>query len=205
MSTVAISEALLRDMRVTDEEIVAELMDGRTISVPLAWSWRLSEATPEQRANVHIIGNGQGAHWPDIDEDISARGMLVGIPAPRPSSAVWSVASPGIGEAGHVVVDRALKYRSVNVRTSSSEVQTAHSKAAASEAISTLSSKSTGKSSKSAAGSALSQTKGPSKTTSSKTATAASKTLRDGRASAGSKSASGSALSQKHGTKGGKK
>ncbi len=59
-------------------------MDGRTISVPLAWSWRLSEATPEQRANVRIIGNGQGAHWPDVDEDISAQGMLVGVPAPRP-------------------------------------------------------------------------------------------------------------------------
>ncbi len=82
MSTVAVSEALIRDVRVTDDEIIADLMDGRTISVPLAWSWRLAEATPEKRANVHIIGNGQVAHWPDVDEDISARGMLVGIPAP---------------------------------------------------------------------------------------------------------------------------
>ncbi|CAA9361446.1 MAG: hypothetical protein AVDCRST_MAG89-3766 [uncultured Gemmatimonadetes bacterium] len=83
MSTVAVSEALIRGVRVTDDEIIADLMDGRTISVPLAWSWRLSEATPEQRANVRIIGGGQVAHWPDVDEDISARGMLVGIPAPR--------------------------------------------------------------------------------------------------------------------------
>lgn len=83
MSTAAVSEALIRGVKVTDDEIIADLMDGRTISVPLAWSWRLSEATPEQRANVRIIGNGQGAHWPDVDEDISARGMLVGIPAPR--------------------------------------------------------------------------------------------------------------------------
>jgi hypothetical protein len=59
-------------------------MDGRTISVPLAWSWRLSEATPKQRANWEIIGDGHGVHWPDIDEDISAEGMLCGIPAPRP-------------------------------------------------------------------------------------------------------------------------
>jgi hypothetical protein len=59
-------------------------MDGRTISVPLAWSWRLSEATPKQRANWEIIGDGQGVHWPDIDEDISAEGMLYGIPAQRP-------------------------------------------------------------------------------------------------------------------------
>ena len=84
MSTVEIGEATIRDVRVTEDEIIAELMDGRTISVPLAWSWRLSEATPAQRANVEIIGNGQGAHWPEIDEDISARGMLAGIPAPRP-------------------------------------------------------------------------------------------------------------------------
>ena len=83
MSIVAVSEALIREIRVTDDEIIADLLDGRTISVPLAWSWRLSEATPEQRANVQIISNGQIAHWPDVDEDISARGMLVGIPAPR--------------------------------------------------------------------------------------------------------------------------
>lgn len=84
MSTVEMSEALIREVRVTGDEIVADLMDGRTISVPLAWSWRLSEATAEQRANVRIIGHGHGAHWPDVDEDISARGMLAGTPAPRP-------------------------------------------------------------------------------------------------------------------------
>jgi hypothetical protein len=63
-------------------------MDGRTISVPLAWSWRLSEATPKQRATWEIIGDGHGVYWPEIDEDISAEGMLYGIPAPgpRPSS-----------------------------------------------------------------------------------------------------------------------
>ncbi|PIU84437.1 MAG: DUF2442 domain-containing protein [Deltaproteobacteria bacterium CG06_land_8_20_14_3_00_44_19] len=60
------------------------LFDGRIISVPLAWSWRLTEATPKQRAYWRIIGDGHGVHWPDIDEDISAEGMLYGIPAPRP-------------------------------------------------------------------------------------------------------------------------
>jgi hypothetical protein len=75
------------DVKVTDESIVAHLVDGRTISVPLAWSWRLSEATPEQRNNYEIIGSGQGVHWPDIDEDISATGMLYGIPA-RPRKQV---------------------------------------------------------------------------------------------------------------------
>ncbi|HEU0302143.1 MAG TPA: DUF2442 domain-containing protein [Longimicrobium sp.] len=71
---------------VTDETITADLVDGRSISVPLAWSWRLSEATPEQRANWRLIGSGQGIHWPDVDEDISVRGMLDGVPAHRPRS-----------------------------------------------------------------------------------------------------------------------
>ncbi len=59
-------------IQVTEDEILAHLVDGRTISVPLAWSWRLSEATPNERQNLEIIGDGQGIHWPDIDEDISA-------------------------------------------------------------------------------------------------------------------------------------
>ena len=58
----------------------AHLADGRTISVPLVWSWRLSEATPAQRQHFEIIGTGQGVHWPNIDEDISAIGMLTGTP-----------------------------------------------------------------------------------------------------------------------------
>ena len=84
MSTVVKTEALIQKIEITDEVITAHLTDGRTISVPLAWSWRLSEATPEQRANYRIIGSGEGVHWPDIDEDISVEGMLYGIPARRP-------------------------------------------------------------------------------------------------------------------------
>jgi len=86
MSTaVKLQEARIKTIRVTEDTITAQLVDGRIISVPLAWSWRLSEATPKQRANFRIIGEGHGVHWPDIDEDISAAGMLYGIPAPRPS------------------------------------------------------------------------------------------------------------------------
>jgi hypothetical protein len=73
----------ISDIKVTDDLITAYLADGRIISVPLVWSWRLLEATPEQRANFEITGNGHGVHWPDIDEDISAEGMLYGTPAPR--------------------------------------------------------------------------------------------------------------------------
>jgi hypothetical protein len=77
-------------MEITEDSIIAQLTDGRTISVPLAWSWRLSEATPEQRNNFEIIGSGEGVHWPDVDEDISASGMLHGTPAHPPKRAVAS-------------------------------------------------------------------------------------------------------------------
>lgn len=86
MSTAVASEPLIREVRVTRSEIVAHLADGRVISVPLAWSWRLSEATAAERANYRLIGAGQGIHWPDVDEDISVDGMLHGSPAPRPSA-----------------------------------------------------------------------------------------------------------------------
>ena len=87
MNTVVNDMPRITTRQVTDDSITAHLADGRTISVPLAWSWRLSEATPEQRRNFEIIGSGLGVHWPDIDEDISATGMLYGIPArPRRAS-----------------------------------------------------------------------------------------------------------------------
>jgi len=77
-------EPRVLSVQVSDDEINAFLLDGRRISVPLAWSWRLSEATPEQRQNFQVIGEGEGIHWPDIDEDISVEGMLRGVPAKRP-------------------------------------------------------------------------------------------------------------------------
>lgn len=86
MNIVVSTEAVVQDVQVTDDEIIAKLADGRGISVPLASSWRLSEATPAQRANWRLIGAGQGVHWPDIDEDLSAEGLLHGVPAYRPPS-----------------------------------------------------------------------------------------------------------------------
>ena len=84
MSTAVSVESRIASVEVTDEAITARLVDGRVISVPLAWSWRLSEATPAQRANWELIGDGHGVHWPEVDEDISAEGMLTGVPARRP-------------------------------------------------------------------------------------------------------------------------
>jgi hypothetical protein len=84
MSTAVSIEPRIRAVRITDDEIIVSLADGRTVSVPLAWSWRLSEATPEQRSKFEMIGDGIGIHWPDIDEDLSAQGFLTGGPARRP-------------------------------------------------------------------------------------------------------------------------
>jgi hypothetical protein len=99
MSTVvsAGSDPRIQKVRVTKDQIIADLGDGRVVSVPLAWSWRLSEATPAQRANFRVIGTGQGVHWPDVDEDISVDGLLHGTPArrPRPRAAVIKVRAQG--------------------------------------------------------------------------------------------------------------
>jgi hypothetical protein len=70
-----------RDVRVSDEALTVLLADGRTISVPLEWYPRLHRASPEQRGNWRLIGQGDGIHWPDIDEDISTIGLLEGRPS----------------------------------------------------------------------------------------------------------------------------
>ena len=84
MSIAVKTDARVKSVAVTDELITFHLMDGRVVGVPLAWSWRLSEATPSQRQNYEIIGDGQGVHWADIDEDLSVEGMFTGAPARRP-------------------------------------------------------------------------------------------------------------------------
>jgi hypothetical protein len=68
-----------------EDAFTVELMDGRSITTPLAWFPRLLHATPEQRDDWQIIGGGYGLHWPAVDEDISTEGLLRGAPAPRGS------------------------------------------------------------------------------------------------------------------------
>jgi hypothetical protein len=77
----------VNDVRFTEDALV-DLLDGRTISVPLVWYPRLLSATLAQRANWRVAGGGFGIHWPDIDEDLSTDGLLRGAPAPRRGSAV---------------------------------------------------------------------------------------------------------------------
>ncbi len=64
------------------DRLIVDLMDGRTISVPLAWYPRLHGASIEQRAQWEVAGGGFGIHWPGIDEDLSVEGLLRGAPAP---------------------------------------------------------------------------------------------------------------------------
>lgn len=67
----------------TDDILVVELEDGRTISAPLAWYPRLLHASQKDRDYWEVAGAGFGIHWPSIDEDLSVEGLLRGAPAPR--------------------------------------------------------------------------------------------------------------------------
>jgi len=73
----------IADVRIDDDYLTVELMDGRIISAPLAWYPRLSNATPDQRARWERAGGGYGLHWPELDEDLSTEGLLRGAPAAR--------------------------------------------------------------------------------------------------------------------------
>ncbi len=70
------------DVSIDDDELTVDLADGRRVVVPLAWFPRLLHANPSQRGNWRLIGDGQGIHWPDVDEDISVNGLLRGAAAP---------------------------------------------------------------------------------------------------------------------------
>lgn len=76
----------VQDVHLGKETLSVDLMDGRTITVPLAWYPRLLHATQEERSNWRVAGGGYGIHWPDLDEDLSTEGLLRGAPAPRPRS-----------------------------------------------------------------------------------------------------------------------
>ena len=65
----------------TDDELRVSLTDGRWLYVPLAWFPRLAHALPAERSNYELLGEGQGIHWPSIDEDISVAGLIAGRPS----------------------------------------------------------------------------------------------------------------------------
>jgi len=83
MSTLAIEVqiAKVQDLSVSEDSLTVDLADGRTIAVPLGWYPRLLYATPEERNNWRLIGEGEGIHWPALDEDISAENIVLGKPS----------------------------------------------------------------------------------------------------------------------------
>ena len=85
MTTSAVeTEPRAMTVIVTDDEITVHLVDGRRVSAPLVWYPRLLHASPEQRNDLELIGEGEGIHWPQIDEDLSVAGILRGTRAPQP-------------------------------------------------------------------------------------------------------------------------
>ena len=77
-SVVEIDSVRARKVRVTKENLVVELEDGRILTIPLIWYPRLWYATPEERNNLVLLDEGRILHWPDLDEDLSVRGLLLG-------------------------------------------------------------------------------------------------------------------------------
>jgi hypothetical protein len=77
--TVYAAEA--RAVSVTEDSLIVDLVDGRTVSVPVSWYPRLAHGTAEERADFRLIGRGEGIHWPGLDEDISVEDLLAGRPS----------------------------------------------------------------------------------------------------------------------------
>ncbi len=79
MNTLKVEERpLAQEVRFSDCEMIVSLVDGRTISIPVTWFPTLANATEAQRNNWQLLGGGDGIHWPDLDEDLSVRGLLFG-------------------------------------------------------------------------------------------------------------------------------
>ena len=88
MGTLALAaDERVAEVTITEDLLSVLLMDGRTISVPLAWYPRLLGATAAQRKNWQIAGGGYGLYWPELDEDLNTEGLLRGAPAPRQAAA----------------------------------------------------------------------------------------------------------------------
>ena len=77
-SQIDLGTPLAESVVVRANELVVELADGRTLTVPLSWYPRLAHGTGDERANWRLIGLGEGIHWPALDEDISVEGLVAG-------------------------------------------------------------------------------------------------------------------------------
>lgn len=98
-SAIEIRPPRAQSVAVTDDSLTVDLVDGRTVSVPLPWYPRLSQATPAERDNWRLIGQGEGIHWADLDEDISVEDLLSGRPSGESQSSLkrWLASREGAG------------------------------------------------------------------------------------------------------------
>ncbi|MBY0521850.1 MAG: DUF2442 domain-containing protein [Gemmataceae bacterium] len=78
ISANELEAARARHIEVTEDTLSVDLQDGRTIAVPLAWYPRLTHGTSKERKHWRLIGQGEGIHWPDLDEDVSVVSLLAG-------------------------------------------------------------------------------------------------------------------------------
>jgi len=76
-----VAEIRAQSLVITDDTLSVDLNDGRSISVPLSWYPRLNHATLRERSNWRWIGDREGMHWPDLDEDISVENLVFGKPS----------------------------------------------------------------------------------------------------------------------------
>jgi hypothetical protein len=80
-SLIEAAAPLATGVVVTDDTLTVDLSDGRTVSVPLAWYPRLLNATTRERSNWKLVAQGEGMHWPEVDEDISVASLIAGRPS----------------------------------------------------------------------------------------------------------------------------
>jgi len=80
MNTLAVEFcAQAQNIKITEVEIIVDLVDGRSISAPLVWFPRLAKASQKELSHWELLGDGEGIYWPDVDEDLSVRGLLIGV------------------------------------------------------------------------------------------------------------------------------
>ena len=79
MSTLQVElRPVAESVSFTDAELIVALVDGRTVTVPIAWFPTLASATTAQLEDYELLGDGEGIHWPQLDEDLSVNGLLLG-------------------------------------------------------------------------------------------------------------------------------
>jgi hypothetical protein len=115
MTTLAIEvrPVIAQKVKVTEDALIVDLTDGRTISVPLAWYPRILHGSPQERNNWRLIGRGEGIHWPDLDEDLSVEGIVLGRPSgesPRSFKHWLEARENSVKQPVHQVAEKKAKY-----------------------------------------------------------------------------------------------